>query len=98
MADKTPRLTLIAFDVKRDKRRRALIARELLNIGTRVQRSVFEAWLTPSQCARVERRLARLLDPATDKLDVFIMRPMDARRVIVEGRGNIPALDGYAVV
>lgn len=97
MPDTAAQFTLIAFDVS-DNRRRRQVARVLLAAGHRVQRSVFEAWLTPAQRQRLERRLAEVLDPEHDRLDVFVLRPLDADRIVVEGYGARTEMLNYAIV
>ena len=58
---------LVAFDIEGDARRRNRIARELLNHGYRVQRSVFECRLSQEDERRLRRRLERCIT-ASDSL------------------------------
>jgi CRISPR-associated protein Cas2 len=81
MPSHEPQFTLICFDVAHDHRRRARVARELENVGSRVQKSVFEAWLTPAQRKTLLQRLARVLDQNLDKLEIHVLRPLDVARI-----------------
>lgn len=56
---KGSRLWVFAYDIA-DNRRRRLIDRHLRNFGSRVQESVFEAWLDASTLQRVVQELRRL--------------------------------------
>ena len=63
------RLRLIAYDTPSNRRRRKL-ARLLEGHGTRVQKSVFEAWLTETELAWLVRKIERLIDEEEDQLFV----------------------------
>lgn len=98
MPSHAPQFTLICFDVAHDHRRRARVARELENVGTRVQKSVFEAWLRPAQHKALLQRLVRILDPDQDRLEIHGLRPLDVTR-IRDLAGITPTTNAaYAVV
>ena len=88
-------LMLVAYDVSTEapggKRRLRRVARACLDWGQRVQNSVFECEVDPSQWVELRRRLLGEIDPATDSLR-FYRLGTDARRR-VEHVGAKPALD-----
>ncbi len=63
-------LYLLSYDIK-ETRRRTKLAKELLNYGSRVQYSVFEAQLTPQDVFDIMERVGLLLDPETDSFLVY---------------------------
>ena len=64
-------LYLICYDVVSDKRRNKL-AKLLLDLGDRIQRSAFECRIAdPDILGRFLRRAQRLLDPQTDSLRCY---------------------------
>ncbi len=89
MSERGERLVAICYDVASHAARRR-IARILLDHGERVQRSVFEAWLTPAAAQALRKRLERYIDPASDAILFVPLRGDDARRI--EVRGGPPAL------
>ena len=99
-ADKT--LFLVCFDVcgidKADRRRRVRVAKILEGYGERVQKSVFECWLTRSERRELEQRLGKHLKADVDRFECFPLRPTDARRVVVEGKGAVTEVATYKVV
>ena len=79
---------LLAYDLA-DDRRRAKVAREMEAVGTRVQGSVFEAYLTHQELAEVIRRARRLLDEQEDSLRVYQLCEECKKKIRVYGRGQI---------
>ncbi|MGL6260374.1 CRISPR-associated endonuclease Cas2 [Vibrio sp. WXL210] len=63
-------LYVICYDISDDKIRR-YVERRLACYGLRVQYSVFECLLTPSQLVRLRQQLCRYIDPETDALHYF---------------------------
>lgn len=68
-------LVLITYDVNTEstegKKRLRKIAKECLNYGQRVQNSVFECMLTPSQCRELKHRLCLIMDMERDSLRFY---------------------------
>lgn len=60
----------IAYDVSSNQAR-ARIAAQLLRVGTRVQRSVFECVVTPETLEVLVSTLRKVIDLRTDTLHVF---------------------------
>ena len=61
---------VVCYDIA-DDRRRARLASALLDFGTRVQESVFVANLDGELAARMEARVARLVDVRFDRVHIF---------------------------
>jgi CRISPR-associated protein Cas2 len=64
------RLWVVAYDIA-DNRRRARVARALLDHLARVQESVFEGWLTPAVQRQLQLSLAELIEPAEDSIRFY---------------------------
>ena len=85
---------VISYDVP-DDRRRLKIAKALEQVGTRVQYSVFEAYLEDKDLTQLRQRLKRVLDPKTDGLRMYRLCGECRRTVETIGRGGVlpePAL------
>lgn len=86
---------LVAYDVSTEtpagRRRLRRVARACLDMGQRVQNSVFECEVEPAQWAVLRARLLAEIDPAADSLR-FYKLGADARRR-VEHHGAKPARD-----
>ncbi len=66
---------LVTYDIATDtvagQRRLRKIAEVCLAFGQRVQKSVFECTLTPTQYARFEQRLLRCINEEHDRLRIY---------------------------
>ncbi|HLT21242.1 MAG TPA: CRISPR-associated endonuclease Cas2 [Thermomicrobiales bacterium] len=66
---------LVTYDISTEtlagQRRLRRIADVCLAYGQRVQKSVFECTLTPTQYARFEQRLLRCIDEEEDRLRIY---------------------------
>lgn len=67
-------LHMIAYDIGHDGHRRS-VARIVLGYGVRIQRSVYEVWLTPKRVQALRRRVA----PYLEVDDCFDIVPIDER-------------------
>jgi len=65
------KLYVIAYDIEEDGTR-IKVANTLKSFGERVQRSVFECWLTQSELEELKRRLKKLIDPENDSIRIYI--------------------------
>ena len=75
---------IIAYDITDDKRRLAL-ARELLNFGYRVQYSVFEALLEPSEIRALQSVVLGIINEEEDSVRIYVL-PLGLKdRVITLG-------------
>jgi len=88
-------MVLVSYDVSTvttaGRRRLRRVARACLDVGQRVQLSVFECALEPAQWAALKHRLIKEIDPATDSLRFYYLGANWRRRV--EHVGAKPNLD-----
>ncbi len=78
-------LVLITYDVDTttDSGRKRLrqVARQCVNHGQRVQKSVFECLLDPAQFVQLKNRLESIIDKETDSLRFYYLGKNWERRV-----------------
>jgi len=94
-------LMLIAYDVSTEtpagRRRLRRVARTCLDYGQRVQNSVFECEVDPSQWVTLKARLIAEIDPAADSLRFYRLGADGRRRVEHIGAKPAQDLDGPLV-
>jgi CRISPR-associated protein Cas2 len=70
-------LVLITYDVNTEtaqgRKRLRRVAKICVNYGQRVQNSVFECSLTPSQLCLVESDLLKILDVEKDSIRIYLL-------------------------
>ncbi|MBE6993301.1 MAG: CRISPR-associated endonuclease Cas2 [Ruminococcaceae bacterium] len=70
-------LVLITYDVNTEtpagRKRLRQIAKQCVNYGQRVQNSVFECLLDPSQCKTLQHKLVSIMDESTDSLRFYYL-------------------------
>ncbi len=70
-------LVLITYDVNTEtacgRTRLRKIAKQCVNYGQRVQNSVFECLLDPSQCRLLQEKLCSIMDPEKDSLRFYYL-------------------------
>ena len=70
-------LVLITYDVSvttdTGKRRLRQVAKQCVNYGQRVQNSVFECLVDPTQFAELRYRLESIIDPEKDSLRYYFL-------------------------
>ena len=81
-------LTLIAFDLADDKRRRRLV-KVLESFGVRAQESVFEAWLTERERQKLLYQANRQINAEADRLAVYVLSPIDFADIVSLGAGKV---------
>jgi len=86
-------LYLAAYDISHPSQR-AKVARELLEFGRRIQRSVFEVELEPEELPALQRRVGALLG----KRDAFDLVPIDQRAARARLSWQRPPQGGAPVV
>jgi CRISPR-associated protein Cas2 len=68
---------LITYDVStvtsEGRRRLRQAAKACLDYGQRVQNSVFECLVDPSQLVTVRDRLLKIIDPTTDSVRIYLL-------------------------
>lgn len=93
-------LVLITYDVNvttdTGKSRLRRVAKQCLNCGQRVQNSVFECLLDPTQFAALKQRLEGIVDPKTDSLRYYFLGSNWKKRV--EHYGTKAAYDPEGVM
>ncbi len=76
--------TVITYDIP-DDRRRLRVAQLLLDYGSRVQKSVFEAHLTDTQLETLRTRLRAVLDEQADAVRIYRLCGSCAPRIVTLG-------------
>ncbi len=82
------RFVVISYDIT-DNRRRIRVMKTLEGYGTRVQYSVFEAWLTRRQLLELRERLLQILQPKEDSVRFYFLNRADVQRIWVLGQGQV---------
>jgi len=88
-------MVLVTYDVStttpQGRRRLNRVAKTCLDYGQRVQNSVFECQVDPTQWAAFNFRLLKIIDPAEDSLRFYFLGSNWQRRV--EHHGAKPSVD-----
>lgn len=91
-------LMLVAYDVNTEspagRRRLRRVARACLDVGQRVQNSVFECEVEPAQWTALRARLIGEIDPSRDSLRFYHLGAEGRRRVEHVGAKPVIDLDG----
>jgi CRISPR-associated protein Cas2 len=87
----------ISYDI-RDDRRRLKVAQVLKDFGSRVQLSVFEASLEPSELARLKKRLTPVLDPAQDSVRLYPLCGACVPGIEVLGQGLVTQEPDFIII
>ncbi|OPZ65763.1 MAG: CRISPR-associated endoribonuclease Cas2 [Firmicutes bacterium ADurb.Bin506] len=70
-------MVLVTYDVNtqdaKGRRRLSKVAKACVNVGQRVQNSVFECLLDPAQFAMFKHTLTNLIDPDKDSLRFYLL-------------------------
>ncbi|MBU5673283.1 CRISPR-associated endonuclease Cas2 [Paenibacillus brevis] len=87
-------MVLITYDVEtatpEGRRRLRRIAKHCLNYGQRVQNSVFECLVDPTQFKQLKQKLETEMDPAKDSLRYYLLGANWKKRV-----EHVGAKEGY---
>ena len=88
-------MVLVSYDVstidRRGQNRLRRVAKACLDVGQRVQNSVFECDIDPAQWTALKAKLEGIVDPDTDSLRYYFLGSNWQRRV--EHFGAKPTLD-----
>jgi CRISPR-associated protein Cas2 len=90
-------LVLIAYDTPSDRRRRR-IARCSEDVGARVQKSVFQAWVDAKTLESLPRRLGRDVLAAEDSVFIIPCCASCRRRIRLLGLANVWELPRYWIL
>lgn len=95
-------MVLVSYDVstidRRGRTRLRKVATACLDYGQRVQNSVFECNVDPTQWAILKQRLEELYDPDRDSLRFYYLGSNWQRRVEHLGAKKVINLEGPLVV
>jgi CRISPR-associated protein Cas2 len=82
---------VVSYDIV-DDRRRLKIAKTLLDFGgQRVQRSVFECYITPANLEKLRQRLRKLIEEREDSVRFY--RLCDDCQSVIERMGQAQPID-----
>lgn len=87
----------ISYDI-RDDRRRLKVAKVLKDFGQRVQLSVFEAILSPSELVRLKKRLTSILDPAQDSVRLYPLCGACLTGIEIMGQGLVTQEADFIII
>ncbi|WP_058747021.1 CRISPR-associated endonuclease Cas2 [Candidatus Methanomethylophilus sp. 1R26] len=94
-------IVLITYDVCTSEEdgagRLRRVARICLNYGIRVQKSVFECKVTPSQRVVLEDSLRKVIDPEKDSIRIYDLGDIPANRIIHMGTCRPIDLEGTLI-
>lgn len=88
---------VVVYDVVDDKRR-FKVARYLESIGDRVQKSVFEVYLTPMELEKLLKRARKLINEREDALRVYNLCNACRSKVQNVGVGKVTPPPGTVIV
>ncbi len=85
-------LWMICYDIA-DDRARLRASQALLRYGERVQRSVYECYLSNRELLAVQRELQNIVDPTCDRIRFYPQCLRDRAAIKVDGHGPAVAID-----
>ena len=95
-------MVLVTYDVstvdKRGQARLRRVAKACLDVGQRVQNSVFECQVDPAQWTALQSKLTDLIDPESDSLRFYFLGSSWKNRVEHVGAKPSVDLDGPLMV
>ena len=77
-------LYIVAYDITHPRRLRR-VAAACLDFGVRIEKSVFECDLDPSDFGKLWQRLNKAIDPASDALAAYPLCAACAKRILTSG-------------
>lgn len=95
-------LVLITYDVnvtnEGGRKRLRRVAKQCVNFGQRVQNSVFECLVDPTQFADVRGRLESIIDPKTDSLRYYFLGDNWQKRIEHVGAKASYNPEGFLII
>lgn len=88
---------VVSYDIV-DDRRRTKVAHLLEGYGLRVQKSVFEAVLTPDQYQMLQKKLNQYLKADEDQVRFYPMSPRYRQKVLILGVQPLREIDDVAFI
>lgn len=90
-------LHVICFDISGDKARRKVV-NMLLDLGNRVQESVFECRIADaSRLEKLLREIDALIDPDTDSVRCYPLSAAAIKQFAMRGAGEPPSNKWYGI-
>ena len=87
----------ISYDIRED-RRRLKVAKVLKDFWARVQLSVFEAILSPSELVRLKKRLTAILDQAQDSVRLYPLCGACLTGIEIMGQGLVTQEADFIII
>ena len=84
----TKQFLLVSYDIS-DNRRRTCAMKTLEDFGRRVQYSVFECRLLPTEIGKLKKRLRPLALESQDSIRIYFIGAEDIGRILVLGSGKV---------
>lgn len=88
---------VVVYDVVEDKRRNK-VAKTMEAIGERVQKSVFEVYLTPTELEKLLKRMGKLIRESEDAVRVYDLCAACRGKVHSLGVGRLTEPPGLVIV
>jgi len=88
MTPATRQFLVVSYDISDDRRRRKVM-KAMEDFGARVQFSVFECRLLPSEIEKLKRRLRPYVHTAQDSIRFYFIGAEDVGRIQVMGGGKV---------
>ncbi len=79
---------LISYDTPSSRRRRRM-AKVIRDFADRVQMSVFEAYMIPSDLTKLRTELLKIIDAKTDDLRIYPVPVDTLKQVEILGKGEL---------
>lgn len=90
-------LFVISYDIEDDKRRNTM--RKFLNdYGHRVQKSVFECFLTQDMYEDVRRHITAIMDKEKDRVRIYAICQACRKRTQTSGVTELPEQEEFVIV
>lgn len=88
MTPATRQFLVVSYDISDDRRRRKVM-KAMEDFGARVQFSVFECRLLPSELEKLKKRLRPYVREAQDSVRFYFIGAEDVPRIQVMGGGKV---------
>ena len=88
---------IVSYDIV-DVKCRAKLSKKMVGYGQRVQKSVFECWLSPSRYARLMALIASIIDEDEDTVRVYQLCADCLPKIELFGSGLVTGLPPAAIV
>ena len=90
-------LVLVSYDIS-DTKKRTKLAKKLLDFGPRVQYSVFEADINPSELDKLHVMLKKIVLDKDDSIRVYRLCESCKKDITLYGRGEVTEDKDYYIM